>query len=258
MLTQWRSHHNQKVGISDSGFIQSYALPLLDEPGEAWHYGTGLEWTGILIARLNGTSLQEYLNQNVWIPLGIKDMTFHLEQRPDLKARLSHLSKRLPHGKIEWTEDRVLPDPIKDELGGVGLYSSAQDYLTVLRSILGNDGRLLKAETVDRMFQPHLSLASKKHLNEIAQTERSTGFGLPRGTSVDHGLGGMLNMEDMHTGRKAGSISWGGLPNLKYWIDRKTGICGLYASQLIPPGDLISVKMYESFQAEMYKQYRAR
>ncbi|KEF55853.1 beta-lactamase [Exophiala aquamarina CBS 119918] len=255
MLMQWREYHKQRVGIPATSFTTNCRLPLVYEPGAGWEYGAGIEWVGFLIARLNDSSLQAYMQDHIWKPLGITDMTFHLEERPDVRAKLPQTSKRMQNGKIEWLEEVVIPDPIQDDLGGCGIISTAQDFLKVLKSVLVNDGKLLQPATIDTLFQPQLKSTARDALRTIMKTaERSTGFGLPANTTVDHGLAGMLIMEDIHTGRKGGSLSWGGYPNLKWWIDRETGVCGLYASQLHPPGDPMSVKMYEIFQAEVYNR----
>jgi hypothetical protein len=37
---------------------------------------------------------------------------------------------------------------------------------------------------------------------------------MPPGLKLDYGLGGMINLEQTKTGRQAGSMQWGGLPNL--------------------------------------------
>lgn len=38
------------------------------------------------------------------------------------------------------------------------------------------------------------------------------------------------------------------------WIDRKAGICGLFATQVVPPGDGKVVKLQRAFQKEIYEQ----
>lgn len=45
--------------------------------------------------------------------------------------------------------------------------------------------------------------------------------------------------------------------NITKWIDRTSGICGLYASQLLPSRDLKTVEMYRIFQTEMYQKAAA-
>lgn len=78
--------------------------------------------------------------------------------------------------------------------------------------------------------------------------------GLARGTKRDWGLGGLLVMQDLEGWRSKGTMTGGGMPNLT-WIDREAGICGLYASQILPPGDLKSVEMSALFEKTMYERY---
>ena len=59
-------------------------------------------------------------------------------------------------------------------------------------------------------------------------------------------------MGDGADGKQAGTMIWGGLPNLIWWIDRKTGLCGIYAGQVIPPGDAKCSGLQRKFEAGMY------
>jgi len=52
------------------------SLPLLDQPGELWRYGTGATVTGILIERVTGAPLAEVLRTRVFQPLGMTDTAF--------------------------------------------------------------------------------------------------------------------------------------------------------------------------------------
>ena len=54
---------------------------------------------------------------------------------------------------------------IQDDFGGSGLFGTAEDYLKLLRSILRNDGKLLTEQSVDLMFTPSLSTASRASLH---------------------------------------------------------------------------------------------
>lgn len=75
---------------------------------------------------------------------------------------------------------------------------------------------------------------------------------MPRGIPTDHALGGILQMADGPDGKQAGTMIWGGLPNLLWWIDRKTGLCGIYAGQVTPPGDSKCCALHRKFEAGMY------
>lgn len=55
-------------------------------------------------------------------------------------------------------------------------------------------------------------------------------------------------MEKPPTGRPAGAIGWAGLANLFYWIDRRNGMVGFWAIQILPFGDAPSFIGYLDFE----------
>ena len=48
------------------------------------------------------------------------------------------------------------------------------------------------------------------------------------------GLSFNLMLEDIPGMRRAGTASWSGLANCYYWIDRATGIAGLFMTSVLP------------------------
>ena len=62
----------------------------------------------------------------------------------------------------------------------------------------------------------------------------------------------MVNTEDASTGRPAGAIGWAGLANSYYWIDRKNGIGGYWATQILPFADGVSFPGYMDFESAVY------
>ncbi len=48
-----------------------------------------------MVERVTGMSLGKYMQKNIWEPLGIKSMTFHLEERSDMRSRLMATSERI-------------------------------------------------------------------------------------------------------------------------------------------------------------------
>ena len=68
----------------------------------------------------------------------------------------------------------------------------------------------------------------------------------------------MVNDEDAPTGRPAGSIGWAGLGNLYYWVDRKNGVAGFWASQLFPFMDPTSLNGFLAFETALYDALRRR
>ena len=276
-LQKWRASQGQRPGEGKT-IASKYSCPLRYEPGTAWAYSPAIDWAGKMVERVNdNVSLQDYMKTHVWGPLGIKDMTFHLRERPDLVKRLADLSVRDPSGsgKVLYIDDPGFRDDVDDALGGGGVFANAPEYLKVLQSILANDGKLLKSESVDKLFEPHLTKESQQALMKLLENEELNNRlgGVPLGTAKNWSLGGLLIQEDLPGWRRHNTLTWGGLPNLTWvscarhavlivvdkgiqFIDREVGLCGLYASQVIPPGDPESVEMSGIFERAMYEKYK--
>ena len=63
----------------------------------------------------------------------------------------------------------------------------------------------------------------------------------------------MINDHDAPTGRPAGELGWAGLPNLYFWIDRKNGVGGFWATQIFPFADPVSFGGYMDFETTVYE-----
>jgi CubicO group peptidase (beta-lactamase class C family) len=55
-------------------------LPLMDQPGERWLYHTGSDVLGVLVARASGRSLETFLRERIFQPLGMKDTGFSVPE----------------------------------------------------------------------------------------------------------------------------------------------------------------------------------
>src|SRR5258706_15303048 len=56
------------------------SLPLMHQPGEVWMYNTGSDVLGVLIARASGQSLETFLHERLFEPLGMKDTGFSVPE----------------------------------------------------------------------------------------------------------------------------------------------------------------------------------
>jgi hypothetical protein len=79
--------------------------------------------------------------------------------------------------------------------------------------------------------------------------------GAPKQITKDYALGGLILTSDSPDGKKAGIMIWGGYPNLIWWIDRKAGLCGLYAGQVVPPGDAKCAALTRKWEEGVYGLY---
>ncbi|KAH7420158.1 beta-lactamase/transpeptidase-like protein [Cadophora sp. MPI-SDFR-AT-0126] len=267
----WRASRNETPGIMSIPLLSRITTPLLFSPGTSWTYGTGLDWAGILVARLNSTTLEEYMEANIWVPLGIKNMTFHQERKVDVKSNLVRMCVRkgipdqgfklplLPVNTgegVDWTDELLYDDPTEDEYGGAGAIGSPVEYIKILNSLLSSDGKLLSGPSIDELFRPQLSnpdvIASLE--SSIFQPVYKDGFANPpAGTPLNHGLGGTIVMSDVE-GRRKGSMNWSGMPCLMWSVDREAGLSLMYASNILPFGDYKSGEMQRLFEREMYRR----
>ncbi|THV08216.1 beta-lactamase/transpeptidase-like protein [Dendrothele bispora CBS 962.96] len=234
-------------------------FPLLFDPGEGWHYGFSIDWAGVVVERLSPYScLGEYMENHIWSTLGMRNTAFRIQNRTDIKDRLVQLYQRNPDGSMIESQIGVYPGVYDG--GGGGLFLQPTDYIKLLESLLKNDGKVLKPETRDMMFEPQLKDA-KGLMNYIQSKDpkvlrNSLMCGTPHDTEVNWGLGGILMMQDVEGKRKKGTLSWAGYPNLFWWIDPTSEVCGFFANQILPPGEPIVAGLNSEWEYAVYDELR--
>ncbi|KAF1957535.1 beta-lactamase/transpeptidase-like protein [Byssothecium circinans] len=248
-----------------STVLDRYVAPMIFEPGEGWMYAPGIDFAGLLLERITGMTLEEYMRENLWTPLGITDMTFFPSTRPDLRERMADISFRQEDGKVGFREGgEMYYGDAKERIvcmGGDGIFTSAPSYLKILHALLTTTtdspttATILKPETIQEFFRPQLNPTSREALELVLQDEwmNNAMGGTARGVGKDWGLGGLLITGDAPDGKKKGTMCWGGLPNLTWWADRETGVCGLWAAQLLPTGDGKVAALARGFERGIYE-----
>lgn len=163
-------------------------------------------------------TLERYCQQNIFKPLGMVSTTYRPLDHPHVIANLMKIHARNKDGKVEETTSIYPLDP-KIELGGSNLYTSAPDFIKLLTSLTRNDGKLLRPETADVMFDYRLPDTDEfmKFKTDEEDIRDSFGDMTPKGMRVDHCLAGQVVMSDLTGGRKAGSVSWSGATRC-FWV----------------------------------------
>ncbi|KAK5634772.1 hypothetical protein RRF57_010485 [Xylaria bambusicola] len=262
-LLAWHKWH--RTAPNRSNAVEGrYNYPLVFEPGDSWCYGAGVDWAGVAVERVNGgISLQRYFEENILSKVGARDVVFssHLYTRPDLRARVADMSKRDPANpaKVIRSNARAQYNERGGCFGGLGLFASPTDYLKIIKGILtaDEDQKLLSTKGVDEFFRPCLSEKARAALNRlVAMEEARVGMGnIPATVTKNWALGGIINEGDVPGGRRAGSMTWTGLPNLAWFADRTSSLCGLYAGQLYPPGDAKVGELLGLFEQGIYEMH---
>jgi len=227
--------------------------PLVFEPGERWLYGTSTDWLGRLVEAVSGRPLDEYFRRRILEPLGMADTFYNVPA--DKQARLVATHHRSTDGTI--VKEAMQPAPfINPIIGGGGLSSTAGDYIRFVRMIL-NDGqldgvRILKADTVEAMSRNQIGAIGVPAL-KTALPERSDDFSFVADGRDKWGLGFLITVDEVAGKRSAGSLSWGGIYNTYFWIDRTRGVAGVIMTQFLPFADRKALAVYDTFERGVYE-----
>lgn len=229
--------------------------PLLFDPGDDWEYGSNIDWAGMVVEAITGRRLGDVLEDRVFAPLGMTSTGFTIT--PAMRSRLATIHARQDDGGLAPMVGFELPQDPELHMAGHGVYSTAQDYARFIAMWLA-DGvapsgeRVLRAETVAMASTNHLPPGMR--IKALPGVERATSNdaeffpGMPK----TWGLSFMINEQDAPSGRPAGSLSWAGLANLYYWIDRRNGVGGIWVTQLFPFFDATAVASFTAFETAVY------
>ncbi|KAK3315827.1 beta-lactamase/transpeptidase-like protein [Apodospora peruviana] len=249
-----------KFGKLDLPLLERCLAPLVFEPGKGFMYGTGTDFAGLMVERVTGLTLETYIQQNVAAPLGIKRICFRPPEHPDMLARLPDVSKRiLSSGELEYTADKIWPLDFKEDSGGSGAYTTIPEFQRILHSITANDGVLLTSTMVDELFRPDMDPEVVQSVKKTLENETTNNIfgGLPKGTEVSYAMGGMVVLEDLEGRRPKGTLHWGALLNIFFWMDRENGLSGIFGSQVFPAGDTKCLGLFAEFESGVYEAYRS-
>lgn len=196
-------------------------LPLMHQPGERWTYGLNIDLLGRLVEIWSGKTLEDFFNERIFMPLGMKDTYFNV---PEEKAnRLVNFymedSTGLKKTKNALGGDMNFPLRKKSYFsGGGGLSSTIYDYAVFLQMMLNggeyNGNRLLSRNTVRMM--------TMNQIGDLMVWDDKFGLGFSIVTDKGSSL----------LPHQVGTYSWGGAFSTSYWVDPKENMVVLLYRQM--------------------------
>lgn len=196
--------------------------PLDFQPGTQWRYSAlaGIETLGRIVEVASGQTLDVFLKQRVFDPLGMKDTAFF--PTDDRLPRVVSLYNRTPKG-LEMTETPSWLATKTFFSGGGGLWSTGEDYLQFAQMLVNlgelNGKRLLGPRTIALMASNHVG----DLYSQAGASRRGMGFGL----TVE------VVMDPVEASRRqsTGSFGWDGAFGTHFWVDPKEQIAGILLIQ---------------------------
>jgi methyl acetate hydrolase len=235
--------------------------PLAFDPGDRWEYGINIDFAGKAVEAVSGQSLDIYLREHVFAPLGMTDTGFIIG--PDQRARLVSVHARKPDGALEPIEFGVPQDP-EFFMGGGGLYGTARDYLAFLQMLMHggtfNGAQVLRPETVALMGKNHIGDLNVPGIWKTAAPDLSLDVELSKlfpSQDLKWGLSFLINTQQAPAGRSAGSLTWAGLANTYFWLDPTKRVAAVILTQSLPFVDPRAVNLYVQFETGVYKAVSA-
>ena len=213
-------------------------LPLAAQPGSRWLYGINMDVLGRLIEVTMDMPFPEFLERNLFAPLGMQDTAFHV---PDEKIeRFAALYEKTAEGEIALVDpprESSYREPPAMPGGGGGLVSTADDYMRFAQMLLdegrAGEGRILAPGTVRLMMSNHLPTEEfgPRPLAMVAAPAYANG-----GLGLGFGLTGSVVVDPALTGLSVspGTFGWGGAASTFFWVDPQEEIAVVFMTQLLP------------------------
>ncbi len=212
-------------------------LPLKFSPGESWNYGVSTDICGYLVEVISGQPFDEYLQEQIFEPLGMVDTAFDVP--PEKIERFAANYERGPDRQLRLLDDPATSQYAKPQTffsGGGGLVSTVQDYHRFCQMLLNGgelDGaRILGPKTIELMTMNHLPNGeelSERALGSFSETANDgVGFGL-----------GFAMITDLPRTQNVGSVGeyyWGGAASTIFWVDPAEQMIVIFLTQFMPSG----------------------
>jgi CubicO group peptidase (beta-lactamase class C family) len=183
--------------------VRSYAMtPLLYEPGTKYQYSNaGINTAGRIIEVVSGMPYEQFLDQRLFGPLGMKDTTFWPNEKQIARLAKSYRPKNKESGLVEIKIGQLkypLDNKERQPMPAGGLFSTATDVARFCQMVLNkgtfNGKRILSEDAVKQM-------TSKQTGDEVKD---NYGLGWNAGETCGHGG---AHATGMRINRKTGLIT---------------------------------------------------
>jgi len=197
--------------------------PLAFQPGERWQYGASTDFVAILVEKMSGMTIDEFVRTKIFQPLGMRD-TFYNVPREKV-AKVAAIYRPDKDGKITLFRKPEYREPTTYFPGVAGLNGTAADYFRFSQMLLNggeyNGQRLLGRMTVNAMITNQIGTGKPVYI-------RGDGYGFGLGFAV------LTDPAKSPDALSIGSFTWGGANGTLFWIDPQEDLIGILMIQINP------------------------
>ena len=207
-------------------------MPLSFEPGENYQYSLCHDILAAVIEVASGKKFSEYLNEVIFSPLGIKDITFtptedvikRMKRQYKVDLRYFTALPQEPECVYRLTDNH--------ESGGAGMIASLNDYVKFADALACGESkegyRILKPETLRLMKTNQLGETALKTLRSPTSHFNGYGYGL--------GVRTMMEPEKDFSLSPKGEFGWDGAAGAFCLIDTDNHLSVFYAQHVLSCG----------------------
>ena len=199
------------------------STPLAFQPGERWQYGASTDYVAILVEKISGQTIDEFVRTRIFQPLGMRDTFYNIPR--EKVAKVAAVYRPDAAGKITLLRKPEFHEPTTYFPGVAGMNSTAADYFRFSQMLLSggeyNGQRLLGRMTVNMMITNQIGSGKLVYV-------RGPGYGFGLGFSV------LNDPSKSADALSVGTFSWGGANGTLFWIDPQEDLIGIQMIQINP------------------------
>ncbi|KAG6363520.1 hypothetical protein INS49_008621 [Diaporthe citri] len=241
-----------KVAEDADPIVKHFSIPLIFEPGEGFAYGHSIHWTQLLIKRLSdGGNFVRHVQEHIFAPLSMVSSTYAPQANADIWDRRLRM--------VERDGDRLIPADDASQ----GLTCSMLDFGAVLSDLVSPVPKLLEQEQhIDLLFAGQLTPSSAS-MTDLRGSNENYKFcaGTPAAGSAAPLLnwsaaGLVVEDEELPLSRMPrGTVTWEGMPNVLWAMNREKGLGMFFATQLLPVGDKNANELALEFMSSAWSKF---
>ena len=196
--------------------------PLDDHPGDAWYYRSATNQVGVLVEKISGMTLDDFLRERLFEPLGMVDTHFNVpEEKLDRVAAIYSPDENYDY---QLASPPTFSPPTQYFSGSGGLSSTIHDYYRLQQMILNGgelDGRCYLSPTT-------INLMISNHIGDNLVTLKGAGYGFGLGYTMVTDVG--ISREP----NSKGTASWGGAYGTMFFLNPEEDMLSIIMIQLRP------------------------